>query len=164
MFKPTLKKGSTELLVLGQVEVLRRRTSSRITMLSGDAGVGIGLPRRVKRQRTTSDHLGALDVYPTGRASCLRVREQSTDYSRLGGGQPASALLHFRRLVERIRRAAPEAAFDDRFALFDDGDPARASQVAAGPGVTVLDGVSRFARYSRLLWMAMHSADAGGSA
>jgi len=155
---------SVELLVTSRVLVRRVRRSSRISMLSAEPGTSPGMPRVVKESRTTQDQHGVLDLYPAGDQRALRVREEST--LLFGEGLPAqpSSLLRFLRLVEVVRRLLPGAAFDDRFALFDDLDMDRAQRVGIGSGVTVLDGITRFARYSRLLWMSRRAPEATVSA
>lgn len=151
---------SVELLVTSRVLVRRVRKSSRISMLSTEPGTSPGMPRVVKESRTTQDHRAVLDLYPAGDERALRVREEST--LLFGEGLPAqpSSLLRFLRLVEVVRGLLPGASFDDRFALFDDLDMDRAERVSVGSGVTVLDGITRFARYSRLLWMARRAPQA----
>jgi hypothetical protein len=151
---------SLELLVTSRVLVRRVRNSSRISMLSGEPGTTPGIPNVVKESRTTQDHRGVLDLYPAGDQRALRVREEST--LLFGDGLPAqpSSLLRFLHLVEVVRGLLPSAMFDDRFALFDDLDMDRAQRVGVGGGVTVLDGVTRFARYSRLVWMARRAPEA----
>jgi hypothetical protein len=150
---------SVELLVTSRVMVRRVRNSSRISMFSSEPGATPGIPQVVKESRTTQDHRGVLDLYPAGDQRALRVREEST--LLFGDGLPAqpSSLLRFLHLVEVMRGLLPSAAYDDRFALFDDLDMDQAQRVGAGTGVTVLDGITRFARYSRLLWMARRAPD-----
>ena len=127
---------------------------------AGEPGTTPGIPNVVKESRTTQDHRGVLDLYPAGDQRALRVREEST--LLFGDGLPAqpSSLLRFLHLVEVVRGLLPSAMFDDRFALFDDLDMDRAQHVGVGGGVTVLDGVTRFARYSRLVWMARRAPEA----
>ena len=91
------------------------------------------------------DWVSPLDLSTGGYSQSYELQYQLT-------GKRGS-LLRFLRLVEVVRGLLPGASFDDRFALFDDLDMDRAQRVGAGTGVTVLDGITRFARYSRLLWM-----------
>ncbi len=155
---------SVELLVTSRVPVRRVHRSSRISMLSSGPGTSPGLPRVVKESRTTQDERGVLDVYPAGGHRALRIREEST--LLFGEGLPSqpSSLLRFLRLVEVLRHLLPGAFFDDRFALFDDLDMDRAQRIGLGSGVTILDGITRFARYSRLLWMARRAPKAAATA
>lgn len=152
-----LPEGGLDLIVTARVAVRRERRSSRISMLAPDAGATPGLPRVVRTLRTSTDHLGVLDLYPVGAARCLRAREETTDFAGMADGTAPSALLRFRALVERVRAAAPGASFDDRFDRFDDLDPLRARRTAAAAGTTILDGVARFERYSRILWHAQRA-------
>jgi hypothetical protein len=149
-----LAPGAVDLLVAARVPVRRQRVTRRITMLPTEAGATPGLPRVVKRSQTVQDHPGVLDVYPAGREVCLRAREEALDFSGFRQEGGASALIHFARLIEEARAAAPDAPFDDRFARFDDGDAAHPGRTDVRPGVAVLDGVARFERYSRILWRA----------
>jgi hypothetical protein len=143
--------GPWRLAVTGRVPVLRRRVASRISMLPSEGGATPGLPRVVRQSRTVSDHPGVLDLYPEDADLALRVREPDVDYKALQRSPgPASALLHFRTLLDGLG----DTLVDDRFGRFDDLDPAHPGRSDVRPGVTVLDGIDRFSRYSRLLWHA----------
>jgi hypothetical protein len=148
-----------QLLVTSQVEQRRVRNSVRISMLAAEPGTTPGIPKVVKESRTTQDHRRVLDLYPAGEERALRVREESTQLSGQAMPEQPSSLLRFLHLVRTLQRLAGEASFDDRFALFDDLDTHRAERSDARTGVTVLDGITRFERYSRLLWMAQAPAD-----
>ena len=150
--------GAAELVVAARVPVVRRRTSSRISMLASVPGSTPGMPRLVKEVRETTDHFGVLDLYPAGGDRCLRVREESTDFRGLGTGSPASALLRFRRLLDLIRTACADAPFDQGFAR-SGAEAADSGRFAPeGAVVKIVDGVSRFGRYSRLHWWARRAA------
>ena len=151
---------SVELMVTSRVLMRRVRNSARISMLSSGSGISPGMPRVVKESSSTQDHRAVLDLYPAGDERALRVREEST--LLFGEGLPSqpSSLPRFLHLVEVLRGLLPRASFDDRFALFDDLDMDQAQRVSVGTGVAVLDGVTRFARYSRLLWMAQRAPEA----
>lgn len=143
--------GPWRLAVTGRVPLLRRRVATRISMLPSEGGAGPGLPRVVRQSRTVSDHPGVLDLYPADADLALRVRERDVDYAALQRSPgPASALLHFRALLDGLGGTL----VDDRFGRFDDLDPAHPGRSEVRPGVTVLDGIDRFSRYSRLLWHA----------
>jgi hypothetical protein len=143
-----------ELLVTSRVLVRRMRNSARISMLAAEPGTTPGIPKMVRETSKTQDHRGVLDLYPADQECALRVREETTRLSGDEMPEQPSSLLRFLHLVQAVRRLAPQAGFDDRFALFDDLDMDRAHRVGAGKGVTVLDGITRFERYSRLQWLA----------
>jgi hypothetical protein len=158
-------EGSLELAVASWVEQKRVRTSSRITMMSSEPGATPGVPRVVRESRSTGDHRGVLDLYVRGSATGFRVREESTRMSGAGMPEQPSSMLRFLHLVRCVRRLAPDAAFDDGFSLFDDLEASQARRVEAGAGTVLLDGVRRFERYSRLLWLARRTRaveDGGG--
>jgi hypothetical protein len=153
-----LPPGRVRLLVTSQVEQRRIRSSRRISMMAAEPGSTPGLPRVVRETRTTQEHRRVLDLYPAGEERALRLREESTRLHGEGIPEQPSSLLRFLHVVQALQRVAPDAPFDDRFALFDDLDTDRVQRTDARSGVTVLDGISRFQRYSRLLWMAQNPA------
>jgi hypothetical protein len=142
------------LLVTSRVEVRRVRTSSRISMMAADSGATPGLPRMVRETTSTEDQRSVLDIFPTGSDRGFRVREESVSYTGTGLPEAPSSLLRFVHLLRTLRTVAPGATLDERFALFDGGEDGTSTGVQVRPGVTVLDGITRFDRYSRLLWLS----------
>lgn len=177
-----VRTGPQEIATLGlddaSVVALAHRTGARITTSWDDVMlIVVGriysttteveqtrLRKQVLDERQLMTDEAVLDLYHRGDAPGLRIRAGNFDFSCLGSEKRPTAFENFRMLVERLRRKATNARFDEDYVRMrpvlnkvwplqptgSSWDRKRTAIRETRTTATVSDNEVQFTRYSRL--------------